>query len=59
MKKTLSVIQILFSLIAGICYPLMLKEGVFDGNWYGVIGAAVAIYGGLIGGLIHFIKKYH
>lgn len=58
MWKTLGIIQIVFSLICGIAYPVLLIEGWFDGYWYGIIGAGVAVYGSLFGGMWHFYNQY-
>ena len=53
MKRFLHISQIVFSLVFGILYPFWLSNNVFDGNWYGIIGAGVAIYGSLIGGIYY------
>lgn len=58
MKSFLHILQILISLGLGIFYPFWIANDIFDGNWYGIIGSGIAIYGSLVGGVYYEYLRY-
>lgn len=50
------ILQILFSLTACILFPIWINDG-FLVDWYPKVGAFIASYGGLVGGIIWYYQN--
>lgn len=50
------ILQILFSLTACILFPIWIRDG-FLVDWYPKVGAFIASYGGLVGGVIWYYQN--